>query len=1285
MSINWSNLRSWEGSQNKAFEELCCQLAEYEQVTPGSKFIRKGAPDAGVECYRVLSNRDEWGWQAKFFPGPPKASGWQQIDDSVETALEKHPQLTRYYVCLPIDREDPRIAQQDWLMDKWNKHVEKWSSWAGTRQMSIEFEYWGEHEISERLSREEHRGRTYFWFHEERFNQEWFGNIVVEAIANAGPRYTPELNVDLPIARTFEGLGRTQSFFTEMKVLRGKLVREVAKLRRAIPDETGKEAFKALVEEIERLLPILVQAEDECIQQIDLEGALAAVSESGRHVGDCQRILWDAQEVAKKASGEGHAPKKGGDYIAGIPLKDLGYALHHLYELSGVLGQIHDFFGGPAADLANVGALLLLGEAGTGKTHLFCDVARQRIGAALPTVLMLGEHFSAAEPWSQLTHLLGLDCGRDDLLGALEAAAQARGGRALILIDGLNEGDGKNLWLFHLAGILTALRRFPRIGIALSVRSSYVDVTIPPGLGEDKLIRQTHHGFADYEYEATKTFFDYFGIERPAVPLLTPEFQNPMFLKLFCQGLKNRGLTRIPPGLHGISRVFEVFLDSVNDKLAQPKVLDFDRNERPVQRAVGKFAETLAERGRTWLPREEARSLLNAFLPREGHERSLFKQLISEGVFSVDRFWSGEGNEYEEGIRFSYERLTDYSVAKILLDEHLGPNDPIQSFSPAGPLAWVLKDESSAWKSSGLIEALSVQLPERLGKELAEVAPHCANFAPVRKGFILSLILRDPNAIREGSRKYINEHVVRYRDTHEQLLEAFLTVACIPGHPYNADFLHKHLSNFSLADRDAWWSIYLHAQYGDKGAVDRLVDWAWSREDKSHIEDESVRLAGAGLAWFLTTSNRYLRDRATKALVQLLTPRIGVLRRVLGMFLSVNDPYVLQRLCAVAYGCAMRSHDHAAIGSLAKDIFTWFFEQGTPPPDILMRDFARGVVETALHFGIALDFDPQKVRPPYKSEWPEVIPTMEDLEKFKEWHEGMPDEDRGRVYIYSSVMEHGDFGRYVIGTNWGQFEWSSRRLGELPKPTCEEKIRTFVESLTKKQTSLWRSFVSCRNRVQGFRFSELVGSDKSTRTESSAERLEKALQRAEGSLCDALGSAKLKVFRESIVPRLDNPQREADEDRFDLALAQRWILARVFELGWTSDRFGRFDRDTRLYRFGRGAAKPERIGKKYQWIAYHEFLARVADNFEFRPDSWSKKTAPFEGPWQAFTRDIDPSCLLAKTQAEEWQPHTNTWWFPTSYDAWDAQRDAAKWVKSSADLPTVEPLLDVEKPQDHSK
>lgn len=207
MPLDWKGIRPLQGGRDKGFEELCAQLARAERPS-GSKFKRKAPPDAGVECYATLEDGAEWAWQSKYF-SRLGASQWSQIDRSVEKALEKHPRLVRYFVCVPLDRADARIEGQKSAQDRWDDHVAKWNTWASDRGMTVEFTYWGSHELLELLTQREHIGRVRFWFDVQGFDAAWFTARFDEARRTAGPRYTPEVHVDLPIAREFEAFGRT--------------------------------------------------------------------------------------------------------------------------------------------------------------------------------------------------------------------------------------------------------------------------------------------------------------------------------------------------------------------------------------------------------------------------------------------------------------------------------------------------------------------------------------------------------------------------------------------------------------------------------------------------------------------------------------------------------------------------------------------------------------------------------------------------------------------------------------------------------------------------------------------------------------------------------------------------------------------------------------------------------------------------------------------------------------------------------------------------------------------
>ena len=223
MPLDWNSIRPLNGGRDKGFEELCAQLARAERPS-GSTFVRKGTPDAGVECYAILSDGAEWGWQAKYV-NELGDSQWSQIDRSIRTALEKHPKLVRYFVCVPVDRADARIERRTSAKDRWDDHVAKWSRWASDRAMKVEFIFWGSHELLERLAQPVHIGRLRFWFDVRGFDAAWFTARLDEALQAAGPRYTPEVHVDLPIAWEFEAFGRTDRFFDREKA-RARKVRE---------------------------------------------------------------------------------------------------------------------------------------------------------------------------------------------------------------------------------------------------------------------------------------------------------------------------------------------------------------------------------------------------------------------------------------------------------------------------------------------------------------------------------------------------------------------------------------------------------------------------------------------------------------------------------------------------------------------------------------------------------------------------------------------------------------------------------------------------------------------------------------------------------------------------------------------------------------------------------------------------------------------------------------------------------------------------------------------------
>lgn len=144
------------------------------------------------------------------------------------------------------------------------------------------------------------------------------------------------------------------------------------------------------------------------------------------------------------------------------------------------------------------------------------------------------------------------------------------------------------------------------------------------------------------------------------------------------------------------------------------------------------------------------------------------------------------------------------------------------------------------------------------------------------------------------------------------------------------------------------------------------------------------------------------------------------------------------------------------------------------------------------------------------------------------------------------------------------------------------------------------------------------------------------------------------------------------------------MFERVLSLGWTPEKFAGFDEDRTRFGSGRSAHKVERFGKKYQWIALRELVARVADNF-WMTDDFGARPRTYAGPWQFYGRDIDPTLpppRLLRTEDDEselgptFESDDEAWWVTPgpSYGPDDPPVHEG-WAVDGGDVPELEPMV----------
>lgn len=1154
--IDFTAIRLHRGLRSDAFEELCCQLASDEAGRLGARFIRKGrGADAGLEAFAVVGD-DEIGWQVKYYWGVDEALA--SLSGSLETALTKHPKMNRFIACLPFDLADGRKNGETTALQKWQAWHDAETAKATKLKRTILIECWSASDLKKRLIDGAHGpGRIAFWFDEAFLSPDWFRQKFARAQRDLGARYTPEASVALPLRHAILATTRDPAFAMELERLHGEI--RDARSRVGPPtDQVGIDALAAA----DRVIRSLKAAADLTVEDYP------------------QHALAKDLEMTEAALAEWRRAA----YSATLRNDDLVRGISRLHSRT---VEAWRRLASSRWRLVNARRLLIFGEGGRGKSHLLADVCQQQIAGGRPALLILAHKLRNEEPWAQIVSALDLPrhLRREEFLSALNAAAHAAGVRALVAVDGLNERDGAAIWSSHLAAFLHDVEAFPWISVVASCRTTYLDTTIPASLDEPYLPRLEHEGFSASE---AARYLDMRGVQSLEAPWPLAEFETPLFLKTLCDGLALRGETQLPKGSRGLSAIFTQYADAVANQLSRSLKLNPKLNH--VQRALRALAVETARTGDPLVPYERADALVSAILPHDGGlDRDLLFQLTAEGVLATELI------EEQEFVRFTFERYGDFTVAAGLLEGCSDATAVAARLKEKSPLVAALNTPSR--QLQGLLEALAVLLPERYGVELTDLSLPMTARLLAPHAFTESLTTRDAQAFTARTWELVGE---------ERKWDVLIQLAGEPtAQPGTAD-LHSLLSALTMPERDATWSAHL----ADSTAARHLIEWALQPRAGVLAEDRAQRLAVV-LTWFFTTSDRAVRDRATKGLVSILTDHPRAVLTLLGRFTGVDDGYLLERLCAALYGAALQGRwareDAAAI---AADVDHRLFREA-PPLNCLTREHGRLLIQWAIHVGaLPADYDLGPSTGPYTSIWPiEHVPDAV-IDAFAVTH---PDGYTYRDAIVRSCVADGDFARYVLDR--AVDNWSPALKGTDPLPTRKALHdiweRDFRLVATPEQLGAYAALqnaLAAADRVHVFREDAAV-------TEAKA-----AFAAAVGSELYERWREEAENWRRSGMYQRPIPRTYAE---FNLAWARRWVCWRAHQLGWSPILHGAFDDRANN---GRMSHTHERIGKKYQWLALYELRARMADNLE------PVRSRRSEGPDEL--RNIDPS-LLAGTENED--------------------------------------------------
>ena len=1204
--FDFSSIKSIDASGPRgAFEELMCQLAQLEQFTGFNEFRRvEGAGgDGGLEAYWLLETGEKIGYQAKYFL---KSGGidWSQINGSVEEAFNNHSKLTKYVIAVACDLTDVTGKRGKTGWEHWKNWSKQWSDkYKKPSGESVEFEIWTASELSSRLMQPEYAGLVKYFFGKTSLTPEWFRAKLDESLATLDERYTPEHHVNVEVEMVFHALSRSEDIFNQVY------------------------AFKEKIYNWEFLTQVLYKVNNFTFDE-------QLITKIYQHKSDFLKIFdeinvseynhWDINKWSDLTSNFLHIVVQLENIFGYNHKHENYYSLRQIYQnlsyLEGILNDFKSLINNKYFKCINSNVALIHGSAGTGKSHLLAKGTLSALKENHPAILLLGQNFNDEAFGIQISKILELpDFTLDDFLSAMDVAGKVNRRKSLITIDAINEGIGCRFWSNNLSIFLSKLKKYKNLCCIVSCRKEYFHLAVSESL------RKCHptfeiKGFSTYEEQvnAAKVYLDKFNIARPSTPWLAPEFVNPLFLRSLCNSLKQNNQTEIPTGLQGSTKLLRYYMESISKYIENKESITSS-----LWQLFGRTLKSLAGQmflmRRDYLSIDECHGLVNQTFHQVilRTESSWLDVFLNNGLLRNDPN-PNKLDEFDSDhvIRFTFQRFQDHFMAEKFIECQKN----IHKMFEFSDNQFLFENGVINWNWRGLFSALAFILPEKHQLELVDVLPSTVNNNwwdewDIQESFVDSIQWRSRDAFFDRSRELLNK--LTYQDPLDVLIK--ISTA---DHPWNAEFLNSKLLPLSMPVRDSFWTVWVNQQSSESDStVGILLDWCLKGQQRG-IKTHNQYLASLAICWIFSSSNRSIRDNATKSLTQLFCINPDLFPQLLDNFIKVDDLYILERLLAAAYGACCINSDTCVINRYSRKIFDLIFFNNTPPYGTLLRDYALGVIELGDYLGcLDSDINLNIAKPPYNSPKPKFNITKNKIERLAKY-------SGSEAIFWSAAQNMGDFSNYEI---WPRVrEFIKVPLTKKVSLTKRQRISNFSNVIQGLGGKISKEFEELQRVLNPYQYG--ISSIEDLFKESPAVPQEKLIQweidkKIQKDKFLKLLNDRLKAEAFEIIPLLFSNDRDPlDERGFDKNLVCNWVAYRAYRYGWTAKLF---PRDRSMGDSSRQRALTERVGKKYQWLALEELLSRLADNFWISEDYSESVPRVYVNPLSlGFQRDIDPTILF---------------------------------------------------------
>lgn len=481
--INWSKLKPYNNDSKKSFEELCYQIAKVLYSNRGSfTSVDDSGGGDGVEFYLTLSDRKQWGWQAKFYYPDLRLSVSNRkssIIGSLKKACKEHPNLERWFLCTPTNLT---TTEKKWFDETLPRSIQD--------DFDIELFHWSDSDFSSWLSEPRFSGKRNYFFGELELDLNWFRRQHEKQIASIRNKFNPilhtESNVDAIIHQILgdhrlinlltEKITDCKKQFKEYQEAVSKFKNynncqfdwEQQQIKLVAINVSLAETLSNAISQIEKTINFLDQRLLEQAQGLNWDLLQAKIKQERKK---CLELLNKLDFTLLDYKGKDENKDDNLKEAKSKVSKPIQLASNLEYDLKEIFDQIKS---------VRQSDLQIFGDAGIGKTHLACNIVNERLDEGLPALLISGNRFNSDRSLEeQLRGILDIppNYSWHNFLQALESVAETYGTRIPIVIDSLNEaiynGIFSQVWELYLPGLTQEIQKTKNIVLITTCRTTY--------------------------------------------------------------------------------------------------------------------------------------------------------------------------------------------------------------------------------------------------------------------------------------------------------------------------------------------------------------------------------------------------------------------------------------------------------------------------------------------------------------------------------------------------------------------------------------------------------------------------------------------------------------------------------------------------------------------------------------------------------------------------------------------------------------------------------------------